>query len=311
MKNNTFTKTLLLLLINVFLIGGAAEAQPGVHTTGLQWNVYTTPTTSTSQACTFLYYADNRFTNYNGHVYRILYYDSDDLFNVLCGVYREDNGKVYMIAIQDLKQLNEGTPKLEEYLIYDWSLNVGETAYVQSGSARIGLILDEITSTTINGETRRVFNLHYENDGALTETWIEGIGSELGFQFSGTKNNPISPFHYPMKTALLCYYEYGELSWDNPAYDDCVINYYLSANDIDGEEEACVYPNPTTGKFTIKNISQDETVIEIFDASGRQCYRGVMDSQEQTIDISSLPSGIYCVILKTAESSKRMMIIKE
>ncbi len=68
------------------------------------------------------------------------------------------------------------------------------------------------------------------------------------------------------------------------AYERIVYNTYL-------------YPNPATQKVTVTSIDQSRPV-HIIDVLGREVLRGELDSRGQaTFDVSSLPRGIYAVML--------------
>ena len=301
MKNIALKIRLLSLLI-MMIIAGKVQAQ-WINTTGQQWNVYGKPTSVSIPSCTFIYYFDNRYAQYEGYIYRLLYSPSDFLDDLPIGMYREDNGKIFM------REINYMTPS-EEYLIYDWNLNIGETVYVQHGSSLKGLILDAITETVVNGEERRVFNLHYEDDNALTEIWIEGMGSELGFPFSGTKNNPVTFNYFPMTTEMLCYYEDGEQIWDNPDYDECVKDYVLDVAEQDENSSLIVYPNPATDILSIVTYDVNCSSVEIFSLDGRLVKS--QNANFDAIDISSLASGLYMINVKMRDGREyNERIVKE
>ena len=55
-----------------------------------------------------------------------------------------------------------------------------------------------------------------------------------------------------------------------------------------------IYPNPTTGQLTIKSEQLSITNIAIYDIVGKMVISSMpQQSQETTIDVSHLPSGIY------------------
>ena len=301
MKNIALKIRLLSLLI-MMIIAGKVQAQ-WINTTGQQWNVYGKPTSVSIPSCTFIYYFDNRYAQYEGYIYRLLDSPSDFLDDLPIGMYREDNGKIFM------REINYMTPS-EEYLIYDWNLNIGETVYVQHGSSLKGLILDAITETVVNGEERRVFNLHYEDDNALTEIWIEGMGSELGFPFSGTKNNPVTFNYFPMTTEMLCYYEDGEQIWDNPDYDECVKDYVLDVAEQDEHSSLIVDPNPAIDILSIVTYDVNCSSVEIFSLDGRLVKS--QNANFDAIDISSLASGLYMINVKMRDGREyNERIVKE
>jgi len=56
-----------------------------------------------------------------------------------------------------------------------------------------------------------------------------------------------------------------------------------------------VTPNPTSGKFTVQNLTfnSENTTYEIVDVSGKIIKKGILESAEDIIDISSSEKGIY------------------
>ena len=56
-----------------------------------------------------------------------------------------------------------------------------------------------------------------------------------------------------------------------------------------------VYPNPTSGRFSVFSEQFSENIIEIFDIAGRELLTFKLDKLSTEIDISHLPNGIYFV----------------
>ncbi len=70
-----------------------------------------------------------------------------------------------------------------------------------------------------------------------------------------------------------------------------------------------LYPNPTNSEV---NISSESLInsIEIYNSLGQMVYTETINSKEKTIDISSLPSGVYVLGAKTENGIMRKKIIK-
>ena len=202
---------------------------------------------------------------------------------------------------------NKSASDRQEYLIYDWTMEVGDVAVVRYGASARRLVLDQITDTVLNNTARRrVFHLHYETNPELIEIWIEGIGSELGFPFSGTKDNPESMV---VDAELLCYYEDGTQIWDNPNYDGCFINYWdVEENSYD---ELGAYPNPTHGMVTINLIGQKENTIEVYDMTGILMMRFTGYGEYVDIDLTNFPCGLYNIIIYDNENYHHLKIVKK
>ena len=73
-----------------------------------------------------------------------------------------------------------------------------------------------------------------------------------------------------------------------------------------GENEIVVFPNPTTGKLTIKT-SLDITYI-LYDFTGKVL---VEDSNKEEIDITTLPNGVYFLSIRYGDKIFNKRIVKE
>jgi hypothetical protein len=80
------------------------------------------------------------------------------------------------------------------------------------------------------------------------------------------------------------------------------------------KENIFIYPNPTSGRFTIKNIELKMTKckLEIYNVLGEKIYsKSNYDQQiSNEIDISNSPKGIYFVKIYDGEKfySEKIMI---
>ena len=294
MKHLKFKQILILSLLLTIIVHVNAQ-----YPSRQQWNILKGSTYS-SQRFTGVYHADDQYANCMGTIYIILLLDHEDIYNYYYGLFREEDGKIFY------RQLNPDQSAGPEFLLYDWNIEVGDVVYVRYGDSSRGLILDQITDTILGETERRVFHLHYEANPWLVETWIEGIGSELGFPFSGTKDNPSSMI---VDAELLCYYEDGNQIWDNPNYDSCFINYLKveenQYNDI------MVYPNPTYGEVSIRLFETGEHNIEVYDIMGRKIMSTTVSGNNCTIDMNCLPIGLYNVVINNGKYNQIARIIKQ
>lgn len=77
------------------------------------------------------------------------------------------------------------------------------------------------------------------------------------------------------------------------------------------ESTFSVFPNPTTGHFTISNPSQEVLEIVLFDLMGKMVLQRSFAENSQ-FDISHLPAGIYAyTLVRGSESVKTGKIVKE
>ena len=110
----------------------------------------------------------------------------------------------------------------DEQLLYDFSKEVGDTICMcDFGYDECCMVVIEKGEILVNGEPRQQIVLEYPFGSGVEEVWIEGIGSLFGIIDSG------SLFLTGGSTNLLCYYEDGDLVWQNttPGYNECYMVY--------------------------------------------------------------------------------------
>ncbi|HET7733960.1 MAG TPA: hypothetical protein VFK73_08995, partial [Paludibacter sp.] len=183
----------------------------------------------------------------NHWVYPYVEYDHEFIYTLL----REDveNRKVYRMSSAN-----------QESLLYDFSLNIGDTlpsntTYTLSG-------IDSID--TSSGKHKR-FTFSSSNDKLIY--WYEGIG------------NPANPFsNYSTLsssssyTQLYCMYQNDSTIYENCRLVDVNCADYVrlqTALPEVGDAPELIYPNPTSGKVRIVTGSMPVHSVSISDALGR------------------------------------------
>ena len=149
----------------------------------------------------------------DGVSYKVMYTTrNEDLTGwSVCGVIRET---------EDRQVLYRRDGSSYDEILYDFSMEVGDTIIMNgSGFYPDWMFVVETNEILINGEPRKQIVLEYS--WGDQEVWIEGIGSLYGIIDSG------SLFLTGGSTNLLCYYEDGDLIWQNttPGYDECYMVY--------------------------------------------------------------------------------------
>jgi hypothetical protein len=220
----------------------------------------------------------------NGQTYKKVYKTSEE-FPLNWGYWggiREENKKVWRL----------GTNNYPERLIYDFSLNVGDTIWLYEYDP---MILDSIGYKHINNENRKHMYFSYPGYPSLTELWIEGIGSSKGILEPGTATVDGGGFWF------LCMKENGEIIYMNPNYNNCFL--------ITGIAEMNnsliqVYPNPAKDIIRITNIDNIQIEsISLFDLKGQKLRE--FEKTETELDISGISTGIYLLKL-TYENRKEI-----
>ena len=115
------------------------------------------------------------------------------------------------------------------YLLYDFGMNVGDTASMHWCQLPdpiwdVTIRIDSITTQFIAGMERHVFYVSSKSSNVpewrWLNTWIEGIGATEGLLYSChvTAAGGITLHE------LLCYHENGDLLYMNPDYDTCFVD---------------------------------------------------------------------------------------
>ena len=186
----------------------------------------------------------------------------------LAALLREEDGKVW--------ETYNGN---SEILLYDFTANVGDSLVCGYGDY---FVLDSISIEQIGGVDRKKFwfGLEYDFIGEpyAMETWIEGIGSDLGLLFCG------SYFFCGGYYRALCFHQNGELVWQNPEYNACLITDVGEILD----NELTAYPNPAYNLVRINGVEVAE--VQVYNALG-QLVKTFKNTNE--IPVAALPQGVY------------------
>lgn len=171
------------------------------------------------------------------------------------------------------------------HIVYDFSLGIGDTLYAYGSipgfHAVVPILITDTSTTQIGAKTLKVQHViqlesnGFNMDGALTEEigWFNHLLPSPGF---------VDP---PPGGALWCYFNNG---FQYPETGACHL--ILSANTPADRRQVKISPNPASG---IVQVSSGAGILpkklEVIGADGRI----LAASPGETIDISSVPPGIY------------------
>ena len=220
-----------------------------------------------------------------------------DLYGI---IKEEESGKVFY------------KPKEQEveYLLYDFGMNVNDTAvmyWCQNPNCEVQVRIDSIATQHIAGAERRVFYVSSKDsfsDWRWLNTWVEGIGATEGLLYSC---HVVSAGGITLHE-LLCYHVDGELVWQNPIYNTCLIDNYDGIQDNTVGFSVQVYPNPAKDKVVIEGLETSE--VQFYNALG-QMVKTVRETNE--IDLSGLVEGVYLLRITDAEGKNHTarLVVKE
>ena len=147
----------------------------------------------------------------DGVSYKVMYTTRNENLTgwSVCGVIRETEDKQVLYR-RDGASYDE--------ILYDFSMEVGDTIFMYEEHNEYMIVVEK-GEILVNEEPRQQIVLEYPFGNGEQEVWIEGIGSLYGIINSG------SLFLMGGSTDLLCYYEDGDLIWQNttPGYNECYI----------------------------------------------------------------------------------------
>ena len=186
-----------------------------------------------------------------------------------------------------------------EYLLYDFGMNVNDTAvmyWCQNPNCEVHVRIDSIATQHIAGTERKVFYVSskdmFGDEWHWLNTWVEGIGAMEGLLYScHVVNAGGITLH-----ELLCYHVDGELVWQNPIYNTCLIDNYDGIQDNTVGFSVQVYPNPARDRVTIDGAEAAE--VQVYNALG-QLVKTVRGTNE--VDLSGLVEGVYLLRITDAD----------
>ena len=93
---------------------------------------------------------------------------------------------------------------------------------------------------------------------------------------------------------------------------DSTYNYYhtvLGISDLSHESMLSVYPNPSSGKITMRTSGTG--ILAVCDLYGKEMLHQEISEPNTTIDIASLPGGLYLLKLSGNQGLKVCKFIKK
>jgi hypothetical protein len=154
-----------------------------------------------------------------------------------------------------------------------------------------------------NGEI--VFSNNENLFSSNNDGFCFGMGCEFGpasdflnsiNYFFGINTNieAINPFSYTIEEVE----NYNKLTITNNDGDWLVYNSILLSNPTFNENTVSLYPNPAQNILNIQNTANNLSKLQIYDLNGRLLQNHAMQTNEVSLDVSQLNSGIYLVVLE-------------
>lgn len=215
----------------------------------------------------------------NGIAYKKYYHCPDSILN-------PSNLSFYALLRQDTQTQRSYVVyanDTSEYLLYDFSLQVGDT--LSDPSYYLGWWWSDhsvtVTQVSFDDSGRKKIHL------STLETWIEGIGSSKGL-FNRTHLELADE----AELELLCFEQNGETIYQK--YPN--ICHYTSITGIETPTNAnfVVSPNPANQTLSINSYQySQEATFELYNILGQVTIITPLLTKEEQIDINNLPAGTY------------------
>ena len=233
-------------------------------------------------------------------------YDKEGQTQVTHEYIKEEDNRVYWWN----KELHEFT------MLYDYAAKEGDEWEIKVGTESILVHVDGVEAYEHDGETYKMLHISDVGD-VFSGDIVVGIGHTTSFfpekLMRGAQNYKVD--------GLRCYLVQDALLYHDGNKDCDAVSLY--AVDENGTEGLVVYPNPTDGILHIAGMPHNvglshcgsptgQTEYRITNLMGQILLSGQVEtchgaSLQTTIDVSSLPSGMYFITLghQTLKFTKR------
>ncbi len=206
-------------------------------------------------------------------------YDKGEHTEVTREYVYEENGVIYWWN----KDLQEFTA------LYDFGAEAGDEWEIKVGSENITMHVDSVRYYEYDGELYKTLMVSDEND-IFGGNIVCGIGHQTSF-FPERLMTRSQAYRVE---GIRCFWRGGELFFKYGDKDcDEVYEEYHSSIDEPAENQCNVYPNPTDGVITVSGFQMGE--YRISNMMGQTLMTGQIEGEQQRIDVSGLPSGMYFI----------------
>ncbi|MBC7694405.1 MAG: T9SS type A sorting domain-containing protein [Burkholderiales bacterium] len=233
----------------------------------------------------------------NSLTYKKIFWNFDYHFNLSNSYYqgaiREANKKIFVIYIN----------KSTESVLYDFTLNIGDTAKVlDPSSVQYAYKVALIDSININGQYHKRWKFNQYNFSFHSEEyWIEGIGSSFGLLrplWSGS-DNCYNLLCVSRDSSIIYQYSYmpnvptcaGTIPYDC----DGILNPISVPEHTFEYSKSIFYPNPFTNSAILKtNEDLEDATLKVYDILGQDILiNDHLIGQEIKITKANLLTGNY------------------
>jgi len=306
----------LILLLLIFYSAEKVFAQQDFRfaDSTAQWNVFY------DEVCwewPCIYYHTEIFTpvsdtNINGIDYQIIQNITSNGFYIF--VRKDSIGRVFY--------RQKYSWDTTEHLLYDFSLNAGESTIIYS-FGDIECIVDSVDTVMLDRPRKRMFISYcsYHNSCNYSDIWIEGIGATLtSFATPATDyfvgDGPA--------TELICFFEKDSLilhdstvilgNQDTLVIHDCFIDSsWVGIDEENTNSGLKIYPHPVTQQSFIEFEKVYQNIsLQVFDLTGKLvAAENALNTDRLLYDRKQMSNGIFIYsIVADGEVRKGKMVVQ-
>lgn len=193
--------------------------------------------------------------------------------------------------------------------LYDFRLQVGDSFRYVSDFYDTYLPVVQVDSILILGAHHKIIRFGeyvLSLEEALSDTWIEGIGSIHGPLAPRMPNTLGINYGIPDSTRTTCFLQGEQTLWTHPSYPECIVNVRLGMNDLDGSSLTILHPNPGT-TFQLTGIGHRPALLRLLDMQGRTVRAGITATEHVPVDVGDLKPGTYVVQVWLANGQREVV----
>ena len=199
---------------------------------------------------------------------------------------------------------------LEEFtVLYDFGAQEGDSWVIKVGTETLTMHVDAVELYEYKGKLFRMLQVSDDED-LFSGTIVCGIGHLTSFfpERLMTKGR-----NYRVE-GIRCYWREGELVFKHGEEDcDAVYKEYHNGIEEDGPSTGTgtlsVYPNPTHGVLVVETVctpSLPNQTYHITNLMGQTLMTGQITAENQQIDVSNLPEGMYFITV--GEGTRKFVV---
>ena len=183
-------------------------------------------------------------------------------------------------------------PDTTEQLLYDFGLEVGDTAFMGSPSLPYYTCLG-VDTININGTLRRRLDMTAANCSGC-EYWVEGVGSSKGLFYPWCEL-------FEWDWELICFEDPDIFYNASPSITNC---YTIASLDDPLVQQVQLWPNPAQEALSISlhESMQGLFQLEVFDVRGQRVLQRELEAGLRVDwNVGVMPRGLYAYRLSQAQ----------